>query len=193
WVVVAIGLPGIAIGIWPDFVVDDPAIAMVILVTYEVALAMIGFASEIVRDLQGHVRKLVVDYVVRRVWEHFSHFDRHYRDFVLGDLSLRVIDLNDLPTVGSYTPALDEVFVDVNLASQSPNHVPGGLLADQSKEVADHRSIWDYLDLAMVSSLICRGRRVGFLVTATPHRCACSRVVDERAFRWASLALGLRV
>jgi hypothetical protein len=144
WVVAASGPPAVVIGMWRGFVGNESVTAMVLLGAYEVVLAVVVFASEIVGELQRRWRERIVDHIDRVLKGHLSHFDRRYREYVLGNL--RFIDLKGLVTVGFYTPQLDDVFVDVSLAFRAPNQILEGLLADLPVEVTDRHSIEDFLD-----------------------------------------------
>jgi pantothenate kinase-related protein Tda10 len=77
--------------------------------------------------------------IVRRV----SRYGRHYQQWILD--SRRFMEAKGLATVGNFTPELDEVFVDVSLASRPPHVVPGELLADVPVDVTQRRSIWEFL------------------------------------------------
>ena len=86
----------------------------------------------------------IVDRLDAALLRRVSRFNRRYREFVLS--SLRFIDLKGLPTVGFYTPELDEVFVDVSLAYRAPHDVPESLLAQLPADITDRHSIADFLD-----------------------------------------------
>ena len=106
-----------------------------------------------------------------------------YRGFVLA--GLRFIDLKGLATVGPFTPKLDEVFVDVSLASRPPHLVQAGLLADLPADVNERRALREFLDgpepvvLAVVGApgsgkttlLRHTARQVCLRRRDRPHRC----------------------
>jgi len=144
WVVAASGPPLAVAGVWRDLVLDHPVFAMVLLIVYEMLVAAVAFAGEIVGELRKRWRERIVDRVDRALGRWVSRFDRRYREYVLG--SLRFIDLKGLVTVGYFTPELDEVFVNVSLAFRAPNQVSEGLLAELPVEVTDRHSIGDFLD-----------------------------------------------
>ena len=144
WFVAASGPPIAVAGVWRDLVVDHPVIAVVLLIVYEILVAAVVFAGEIIGELRKRWRDRIVAIVDPALGRWVSRFDGRYREFVLG--SLRFIDLKGLATVGYYTPELDEVFVDVSLAFRAPNQVSGGLLSELPAEVTDRHAIGDFLD-----------------------------------------------
>ena len=144
WFVAASGPPIAVAGVWRDLVVDHPVFAVVLFIVYELLVAAVVFAGEIIGELRKRWRDRIVAIVDPALGRWVSRFDGRYREFVLG--SLRFIDLKGLATVGYYTPELDEVFVDVSLAFRAPNQVSGGLLAELPAEVTDRHSLGDFLD-----------------------------------------------
>ena len=104
WVMAASGPPVAVAGVWRDLVVDHPVIAVVLLIIYELLVAAVAFAGEIVRELRKRWLERIIDPVDRALVRRVSRFDRRYRDFVLG--SLRFIDLKgpDLRKLSSGRP-----------------------------------------------------------------------------------------
>jgi NACHT domain len=143
-VLAAVGLPVAVVGVWRDVVVNHPVLAVVLLVVYEALVAVLLFTGKITTELRGRWQERIVDRLDRALWQRFSRFGKHYREFVLA--SLRFIDLKGLATAGFYTPELDEVFVDVSLAFREPIQARGDLLAALPADVTDRHSIRDFLD-----------------------------------------------
>lgn len=144
WLLAAAVPPSVAAGAWRHLVADHAVISGVLFGGYEGALILIAFSWKIVQKLGDRWQKRIVDNVDRALGRRVSRFDQRYRASMLG--SLRFIDLKGLPTIGFYTPELDEVFVDVSLAYRAPHQVPGDLLAQLPTEVTDRHSIGDFLD-----------------------------------------------
>jgi NACHT domain len=96
------------------------------------------------KELWRRWRARLVDRLDLALRRRVSRFDRRYREFLLGHL--RFIDLKGLPTIGFYTPELDEVFVDVSLAYRAPHQVSESVLAEPPVEVTDRFSIDHFLD-----------------------------------------------
>jgi len=144
WIAAAIGAPITVVLMWQNLVLDYPVIGLVLLIGFEVLLAAVAFAGGIARELRRRWQERIADRVDRAFKRCFSRFNRHYREFVLGNL--RFIDLKGLATVGPFTPELDDVFVDVSLAPLAPHQVPEGLLPILPAEVTDRRSLGDILD-----------------------------------------------
>ena len=72
-----------------------------------------------------------------------TRFDQDYRAFVLS--GLRFIDQKGLATVGPFTPELDDVYVDISLASRPPHLVNEGLLSDLPADVTERRALSEFL------------------------------------------------
>ncbi|MGH3802211.1 MAG: NACHT domain-containing protein [Pseudonocardiaceae bacterium] len=140
----AVGPPVAVAGVWRDGVMNHPVLAVVLLVGYEILVALLLFAGKIGTELQKRWQERIVNRADPALQRLLSQFDKRYREFVL--VSLRLIDLKGLATAGFYTPELDEVFVDVSLAYRDPNQASGSLLATLPAEVADRHSIQDFLD-----------------------------------------------
>ncbi|MCU7722651.1 NACHT domain-containing protein [Actinoplanes sp. KI2] len=75
-----------------------------------------------------------------------SRYGREYSQWVMA--SRRFLDAKGLATVGTFSPELDEVFVDVRLTARAPSQVSPGLLGPAAAEDAGRQSIWDFLDQA---------------------------------------------
>jgi ribosomal protein S16/energy-coupling factor transporter ATP-binding protein EcfA2 len=80
----------------------------------------------------------------RAVDRKLSPYGRQYRQWVMD--SKRFMDAKGLATVGTFSPELDEVFVDVGLTSRAPQHVRPDLLGADPADGTLRRSIWSFLD-----------------------------------------------
>ncbi|MEV6149909.1 NACHT domain-containing protein [Nonomuraea sp. NPDC052129] len=144
WLLAAIVPPSVAVAAWGQQIWDDPVVTGILLALYEGLLALALFAGQIAGQVVERWRQRIVDSLDRAVGRRVSRFDKRYRESLLG--SLRYIDLKGLPTIGYYTPELDEVFVDVSLAYRAPRDVRQDVLAQLPAEVTDRHSIGDFLD-----------------------------------------------
>ncbi|MGH3914524.1 MAG: NACHT domain-containing protein, partial [Pseudonocardiaceae bacterium] len=143
-VLAAVGPPAVVVSVWRDAMTNHVVLAAILLVGYEVLIAILLFAGKIITDLRDRWQERIVNRLDRALEQRLTRFAKRYREFVLG--SMRYIDLKGLATVGFYTPELDEVFVDVSLAFREPNQTSGGLLATLPTEVTDRHSIQEFLD-----------------------------------------------
>ncbi len=141
WLALAVS-PAVVIGVWWDAVLNHPVLAAVLLGFYESAVAVPLFAGKIVAGLRERRPEQIVNRLDRALPQWISGFGRRYREFMLD--SLRVIDLESLATADFYTPELDDVFVEVNLALEDPDQASGGLPAIFPAEV--RHSLRDFLD-----------------------------------------------
>src|ERR1022692_2877098 len=144
WLVAAVGLPSAVGGTWRHLVARHPVIAFRLLLAYCTALAVARFASGIAGGLTELWRGRLVERIDQVSVRHLSRFGKRYADYVLG--SLRFIDQKGQPTVGFYTPALDDVFVDVSLARRPLHQASADPLADLPADVTERLSLNDFLD-----------------------------------------------
>ncbi|MBM7859349.1 NACHT domain-containing protein [Lentzea nigeriaca] len=107
-------------------------------------VAAFGAAVAMGRELWKRWRERLIDGADRVLLRWTSQFGQRYREFMLA--TLRHIDQKGLATIGPFTPELDEVFVDVSLAYCPPHQVPEGVVNRVPADVADRRSIKDFLD-----------------------------------------------
>jgi hypothetical protein len=123
--------------VWPD------AVKWVFVIGYEIVLFMIGLGGGVLGELKKRWQARAADRLDLALKRRFTRFRKKYR--LLMQSSLRFIDLKGVPTVGFFTPDLDDVFVDVSLDYRAPHEVPAGLLAELRSEGGDRRSIGDFL------------------------------------------------
>ena len=140
-----VGAPALIVAIWQDLLSQHPLAALAILIAW-VVLVMIGsmiapIAAEIVKR---RLAQLATDFD-QRLSRRISRYEHAYRTWIL-ESPRRFLELKGLATPGDFTPELDDVFVDLSLAPQSPNLVPGGLLAGVPVDVTQRRSIWEFLN-----------------------------------------------
>jgi hypothetical protein len=138
---IALGLPAAAIAVLQDVVVRYSLAALMLVLAYEGALALVaGVAAGPIRRrlTQGSVA------VDRALGRRFSRYARRFRDHMR--TWQRFVDAKGLATVGEHTPELDRVFVDVGLAPRPPHQVPGGVLAGVAPDPSRRYSIQEFLD-----------------------------------------------
>jgi hypothetical protein len=136
--------PSVAAGLWRTLVVEHPVVAVLLLLTYEAAVALMAFAGKIIEQLAKRWQQRIVDHIDQTLGLRFSRFPGRYRAALLGNL--RYIDLKGLETIGFYTPELDEVFIQVSLAYHAPDDAETSLLAHLPRDVTDRHVLGDILD-----------------------------------------------
>src|SRR5690242_18945354 len=105
--------------------------------------SLVAAALAVPRELWSRWRARIVDRLDDSLRRHTTRVGGRYCEHLL--CSLRYIDLKGLATVGFYTPALDEVFVDVSLAYRPPHLIPCGVFSQVPVDVRERHSIDDFL------------------------------------------------
>lgn len=138
WIwIAAVLLPVVAIAVWRQPVASHPFITAI-------SLAIYGMAWTIGRQLGSRWQDRVVDQVDRRITHWLSGFGRRYRQFVLDKQCY--IDLKGLTTIDSYTPKLDDVFVDLALAPRPASRMGEGVLDQPPEHVTESLSVANLID-----------------------------------------------
>lgn len=135
--------PAVAAGLGQRFVAQHAIWAVVIGLAYEAAVAVVGFFAAIARDVSARWQKRIADRVDVFLQGKAAHFEQRYRDHVLG--GLRFVDQKGLVNVGSFTPEIDEVFVNASLFSRPSGQIRAGMLPDLADEGPGHRTLADFL------------------------------------------------
>jgi hypothetical protein len=144
WIVVAVG-PPTAVGATSRHLISRyPVTAALLLLAYWIAVAAARFAGAVAGELAQRWRGRLVNHIDDESSRRLSGFGKRYFEYVLG--SLRFIDQKGLPTVGFYTPELDEVFVDVSLARRPMHETSADPIADLPPSVTERLSIGEFLD-----------------------------------------------
>ena len=143
WVAAFLGPPAAAVGVWRQLAVHHAMVAVVLVLAYEAAVAVVGFAGGVTEEVAKRWQMRLADSLDRALQRRVSRFDRRYRAFVLA--GLRFIDQKGLATVGPFTPELDDVFIDVSLAPRPPHLVKEGLLDGLPAEVTERKALSGFL------------------------------------------------
>jgi hypothetical protein len=112
-------------------------------VGYEAFILAIGFIGQVWGQLRIKWAKSLSERIDLAAGRRFSRFEQHYLNYI--QQTHRFIDQKGLATLGERTPELDDVFVDVSLASRCPQHVSGAILSEPPSNITERRSIWDFL------------------------------------------------
>jgi hypothetical protein len=144
WFIATLG-PPTAIGTaFRQSVAQHPLTATLLLFVYWAGLAIARFAGSIVGALADRWRSRLVERIDQISIRELSNFRKRYAEYIIG--SERYIDQKGLPTVGFYTPELDDVFVDVSLVRRSPHQASANPIANLPADVTERFSIGDLLD-----------------------------------------------
>jgi hypothetical protein len=143
WLVAFVVPPAVAGKLGQQFVAQHSGWAVVIVVAYEAVVAVGGFFTVIAHDVSSRWQARFADRIDLFLQSKAARFERRYREFVRA--SLRFMDHKGLATVGSFTPELDAVFVDVSLVPRPPQQIRPGLLPDQPDDRAGRRVLGDFL------------------------------------------------
>lgn len=132
------------ITLWQTLVRKRPGMATLLAVAW-LAIVAIGwlFWRVTAEPINRRISALGA-YVDRAVDQHLSRYGRVYGQWVME--SRRFLDAKGLATVGTFSPELDEVFVDVGLTARAPRQVPTDLLGSPPGDSGRRQSIWDFLD-----------------------------------------------
>ena len=109
---------GLALAALWSTAVRHPLAALALLLGYEGMVALAAFGGRVAGDLRDRWARRVADRIDRTARRHVSRFERQYRTEVVLSRN-RFVDLKGLATRGDYTPGLEEVFVDVSLATHN--------------------------------------------------------------------------
>jgi NACHT domain len=145
WVGVGLALvPAPAAAAAWSWVQAHPIAAAGLTVAYEIMVLTASFAAGIAGPVRATWQQRLAESLDQTLHHRFSTFDRRYRTYVVD--RWRYIDQRGLATGGFFTPALDDVFVDVSLAHRPPHAVSGDPLGDVPASITERHSIWDFLD-----------------------------------------------
>jgi NACHT domain len=146
WIAALLVPPGALAVVWRELMIRHPVIAAVLVVLYEILVAVVGFLAGVAGDIAARWQTRLADRLDGFLRQRMSRFDARYRSFVLA--ALRFVDHKGLATVGPFIPEMDEVFVDVNVVSQVPHKISPGLLTGIPGGNRGRRSLGDFLDHA---------------------------------------------
>jgi hypothetical protein len=152
---VALVPPAGLVATFRDFASHHLVLSIVLTCVYWVTLVVTRFIHGIASDLMKPRRARLLKWLDSWLDLHTTRFGRTYKSYLL--TSLRFIDQKGVPTVGFYTPELDEVFIDVSLARRSPHELSGDPLADSPADMVERRSIGEFLDQLQPVVLVITG------------------------------------
>ncbi|MBM7776455.1 hypothetical protein JOD54_006659 [Actinokineospora baliensis] len=106
--------------------------------------AVVAGATQVVVEVWKRRKVQLVDNANRVLDRVVSQFPRKYRDHLAS--SLRYIDQKGLATIGEVNPDLDDVYVDVSIASMAPHQADAGMLPGGLKDPMERRDLAHFLD-----------------------------------------------
>ncbi|WP_449473315.1 NACHT domain-containing protein [Streptomyces tanashiensis] len=128
-----------------------------LLLAYEVILAVVAFLSSVSNELESRLAKRVASAAERLLLGRLTRYERRYRQYLIGRHSAGGV--KGLIIQGAQNPRLEDVFVDVSLRS-SPLHLSQNVpLADAEQEISvgERRSLRDILENSGPQSLVVIG------------------------------------
>jgi hypothetical protein len=134
----------------------------------------------IARDVLSRWQARFADRIDLFLQHKAAHFERRYREFVLG--TLRFMDHKGLATVGPFTPELDAVFVNVSLVPRPPQQIGPGVLPVLPDDRSERRVLDDFLGREKPAILAVVGSPGSGKTTLLRHaaRQACQRKRSRR-------------
>jgi hypothetical protein len=142
-VFLAVALPVLTLGQWRDLAAAHPMRALALALAWELLLGLVLLGMKIASIPTARRAEQLGESLDLALGRRMSRFGRRYRQWVLD--SRRFVETKGLAIVGDFTPELDDVFVDVSLASRAPNQVRDDVLADVPPDVIRRYSVWEFL------------------------------------------------
>jgi hypothetical protein len=136
--------PAVAATAWHQALEKNHLLAAAALLAYEFMIGLLALVSTVAQQLEKRWEDRLVDYLDKMLGRRVSHFSKRYRQSVMS--SLRFIDLKGFATIGYYTPELEEVFINVNLAYKAPHDAPEGIIGDVPATATNRYSIHDFIN-----------------------------------------------
>lgn len=181
-ILLGLGLPAVAVEQWTSAITAHPIKATMFAVGWEALIGIGWLISKIMAIPTNRRIEEIGNAVDRTLGRRMSHYGRRYRQWVLD--SRRFMESKGLATVGDITPELDEVFVDVSLASNSPHKITTNMLADVPIDISERYSIWDFLTTrgpaAVLAVIGAPGSGKTTLLSYVARRIASTRVHRQR-------------
>jgi hypothetical protein len=111
---------------------------------YEVAVFGFGFAAKIWSRLESRWVDSAADWLDRHLRSLLSHYEGRYMQHIV--YAHRYFDVKGLTTQGAYALEMEQVFIELTVAPESPNATSSDLLERSDlTAVGWSRTIWDYL------------------------------------------------
>ncbi|MFI5893770.1 NACHT domain-containing protein [Actinoplanes sp. NPDC051513] len=132
------------IAVWQSLVNKNPALALLVAAAWLMILMVGWLFLKVAADSMNRHLAAWGGAFDRLVDQRLSRYGKVYGQWVMD--SRRFLDAKGLATVGTFSPELDEVFVDVGLTARAPRQVPPDLLGSAPTDSARRQSIWDFLD-----------------------------------------------
>ncbi|GIG59781.1 hypothetical protein Lfu02_41530 [Longispora fulva] len=127
WGLAALGGPVVALTAIGGLLARNWLATAFLAVCYEIVVGVAVLAGESAAKRVKIRLEQLADWVDQAAGRRMSPYGRKYRTYMLAES--RVIDLKGVATAGSYTPELDEVYVDPGLVPRPAYEVPGSLVA----------------------------------------------------------------
>ncbi|MEU8804782.1 NACHT domain-containing protein [Spirillospora sp. NPDC048819] len=155
WLLAATGVPAAAVVEWRKFAQEHPLVAIILIIAYWLLLALVKFGSDVVSTLRAKYLKKTTDLIGESIDRWASKFGRDYNQYIL--VSTRYIDQKGLPRIAEKPLEMDEIYVNLKLASRAPHQVSSSFLTNSSSEAAERKTLMDFLDKNPPSILVVTG------------------------------------
>ena len=139
----AVGVPTAAGLAFAEQVTQNPWKALGLALLYEVLVLILGFVTKVWQRLESQWVDAVAKWVDSKVQELFSRYRRRYLQHLI--FRHRTFDVKGLTTQGTYTLALEKVFVELRIAPRSHPEMSGDPIRVPEELRGGRRLIWDYL------------------------------------------------
>nr|WP_296076877.1 NACHT domain-containing protein [uncultured Actinoplanes sp.] len=132
------------IAFWQSLARDRPVFALALALLWLAAVVAGWLVWQMVAPSARRIMRNGQAAFDSLVDQRLSRYGKVYGQWMMD--SRRFLDAKGLATVGTFSPALDEVFVDVGLTERAPRQVPTDLLSSVPADRGHRQSIWDFLD-----------------------------------------------
>jgi hypothetical protein len=147
----AIGIPVISLVALFDKVNQNPRLALIVALIYELLLIVIGFISKVWQILENRWAEPAADWVDTRGKWFIGAYRKHYLQYLL--YKSRDFDVKGLSTQGKFTLEVERVFVELSVSPQAVHQASANLIPQIPEELREgHHPIWEYLIMNRMSN-----------------------------------------
>jgi len=149
-VVAALGGPAAAAFKFNKQIWDHPWQTIAIAITYEAVIFAVGFVTKIWERLQSRWVDGLADWLDGRVRVLLSNYEQRYLKQLV--FKHRTFDVKGLTTQSVHALEVEQVFVELAVAPQTPHLSSADPIAPVALETEGPRTIWDYIKAETIGS-----------------------------------------